>query len=51
MVARNGEVLLLGGLAEISQSETRDRSWFGLGTTAKQNAASEIVILLQVLKI
>lgn len=51
VVARNGEVLMLGGLSESSQINNRQRGLFGLGSSSSENSQSEIVVLLQVLRL
>ncbi len=51
VVARSGEVLMLGGLNESSQTESRQRGWLGLGSRSSERLSSEIVVLLQVLRI
>ena len=51
VVARSGEVLMLGGLSESSQTENRQRGLLGLGSRSNETTSSEIVVLLQVLRI
>jgi type II secretory pathway component GspD/PulD (secretin) len=51
VVARNGEVLMLGGLSESTQINNRQRGLFGLGSSSNENSSSEIVVLLQVLRL
>lgn len=51
VVARSGEVLMLGGLSESSQIDLRQRSFFGLGSRSTENMSSEIVVLLQVIRL
>lgn len=51
VVARSGEVLMLGGLSESSQIDNRERGLLGLGSRSSESTRSEIVVLLQVLRI
>lgn len=51
VVARNGEVLMLGGLSESTQVDNRQRGLLGLGSRSSENSTSEIVVLLQVLRL
>jgi len=48
VVARHGEVILLGGLSEFNQSQIKQGGFLGLGSTSKLDSQSEIVVLLQV---
>lgn len=48
VVARHGEVILLGGLSEFNQSQIKQGAFLGLGSTSKLDSQSEIVVLLQV---
>ncbi|MFN5699865.1 MAG: type II secretion system protein GspD [Betaproteobacteria bacterium] len=48
VVARSGEVILLGGLSEFNQSQIKQGGFLGLGSTSKLDSQSEIVVLLQV---
>lgn len=51
VVARSGEVILLGGLSEFNQSQIKQGGFLGLGSTSKLDSQSEIVVLLQVQRI
>lgn len=48
VVARHGEVILLGGLSEFNQSQIKQGGFLALGSTSKLDSRSEIVVLLQV---
>jgi type II secretory pathway component GspD/PulD (secretin) len=46
VVARSGESLLLGGLSEVQDTESKQTTFFGFGNSASSKSSSEIVVLL-----
>lgn len=51
VVARHGEVIMLGGLSESSDVDNRQRGLLGLGSRSREQTSSEVVVLLQVLRL
>lgn len=50
VVLANGDAVLLGGLSELQQSESKTKGWFS-GSKAKAKSQSDIVVLLQVQRV